>query len=505
MSHPGFGVLKEEPDETLFRLFFEPAVGEGLPRSLSGLLRVDAAHVLALERSGALPLATAALLLAENRRLGAELEAGRDPLPIPPRHRGLYSIYEAHLVARLGVEVGGAGHLGRSRNDLNAALTRLRLRAELLDTLDAGQVFLEALLAQVPRHLDTVMAGFSQLQPAQPSTLAHYLAGVGFALLRDLEWLSATYPEVNRSPLGAAAGFGSSVPLPRERVAEWLGFEGLVESSLDAVASRDYGLRVLSAGALCATTLTRLASDFLGWAGPGCAFLDWPDRLVGTSSMMPQKRNPFVLEVLRGRAGQVSGALAGMLADLKGTPFSNSVEVSSEATAHLWRALPALRGSLELAGLLVAQLRVDARRMEAWMAGRATAATALAEWLSRSQGPSFRAAYSVVAAAVRDLEGDLESIPRLAERLAALLAEKGGERPPLAEAAIRDALEPRAAVARARYGGGPAPEAVERQLAALREGADRLVRDAAERRRRLAAADSQLRAAIDQAVQKGTS
>ena len=486
------GRLARGPHPVLFEILYEPHFLSDRAEILPWLLRIDAVHVIMLAQTGVLARAHAAALLAVNRDLTGRLAAGEEILP-PPSHRGLYFVYERHFIDRLGSEVGGAAHVARSRNDINATVTRLRLRAGLLGLLDVLLATVAAATGLAEAHVDTLMSGFTHLQPAQPTTLGHYLAAVSAELLRGAARLAAAYDETNRSPLGAGAGLGTSFPIDRELSASLLGFGEMIENSLDAVASRDYAVSALSAIAAVGITLTRLAFDFQLWGSEAYRFLDWPDDFVSTSSMMPQKRNAFVLENVRGQAVRPSGALMTVLLGLKNTPFSNSVEISSEVAAHLWPAVAALEAALRLGTLMLDGVQVRRAGMREFVERSETTMTALADHLVRHHGLSFRLAHEVVGT----LLGHARQSGRLtvAEVRAGLLETSRrvlGYALDLSEEHLATVLDPVACVQAASHGGGPAPETVRSQLRQLEARRQGLVESVALYRRQLAAADRSL-------------
>jgi len=491
------GRLTAAPHPLLFHLLYEPQFARDREEVLPRLLRIDAAHVLMLAERGILPRETAAGLLRVNRELAARVRAGEPAVEPPPVHRGLYMAYERHYVDRLGPEAGGAAHVARSRNDLNATVARMRLRDELLALLQAGGELAGVTLGLAGDHAGTAMSGFTHFQPAQPTTLGHYLAGVAAELLRALDLLAGAFASVNRSPLGAGAGLGTSFPIDRERTASLLGFDAVVANSLDAVASRDYAVQALAALSSLGITLTRLALDLQTWGSRAYGFLRWPDHLVSTSSMMPQKRNAFVLENIRGRAAAPAGALAAMLLGLKNTPFSNSVEAGAEAIAHLWPALTAGRTAVQLTELMLREVEVDSERMRRFLEGEETTMTALADHLVARHGLPFRTAHEAVGRFLQDASaGDLRSAAAVRAGLQEALREVAGREVLLDESEVALALDPLACIQTARYGGGPAPEPVRAQLVSLDEARQDLAARVAAWRQRLDRAETSLDEAV---------
>ena len=487
------GRLSLPPDPTLFELLYEPGLDEDRRTVLPYLLRVDAAHILMLARQEILPRATAAKLLTVNRDLAGRCTAGETLFVARESHRGLYWLYEQEYIRQLGGIVGGAAHVARSRNDINATVTRLRMRDEALALLAACDALLAALHSQAEKHAATLMSFFTHFQPAQPSTLGHYLTGVFGELLRTAEWLLAAFPALDRSPMGAAAGAGTSFPLDREEVARLLGLAEVIENSADAVASRDYAVQLLSGAALLGTTLTRLSQDLQSWGSFAYGFLDWPDDLVSTSSIMPQKRNAFVLESIRGQAIQATGALTATLAGLKNTPFTNGVEVSSGATVHAWPAFQASYKAVRLTTLLVERLEARPERMRAFLAGAQTTMTAVADLLVARHGLPFRTAHDAVGALLQELPADAELSPGIVKAgLEPVIAAATGDSVELDLSELEAALDPWRCLLAARHGGGPAPESVRAQLRSLAERHQHLRHRIASRRRSRDEADALL-------------
>jgi len=467
MSVHAFGRVSRPPHPVLFQLLYEPSFTGDQRAVLPDLLRIDAAHVVMLAQQGILGGDTAAALLSVNADLFERVRAGETVLEPPEVHRGMYVVYENEYIRRLGGERGGAAHVARSRNDINATVTRMRVRRELLAVLGACSDLAAAIEACARDHTETVMSAFTHLQPAQPSTFGHYLAGVLSELVRGARWLADAYPVVNCSPMGAAAGVGTSFAVDRALVARLLGFDGVLANAADAVGSRDYIVHVLAALAMVGTTLTRLATDLQAWASAAYGFVTWPDDLVSTSSIMPQKRNAFVLENVRGQAVAATGALMTALMGLKSTPFTNSVEVSSEVSAHVYPALASTHKALRLMTLLVGHLEVQPARMRAFLDGADTTMTALADHLVARHGLAFRAAHDAVSALVAAKPDGAALSPAEAKAgLEVILGARAGA-PALDEAALAHALDPVRCAHAATGGGGPAPSAVCAQLDAL--------------------------------------
>ncbi len=364
---------------------------------LSLTIRVDRAHVVMLAERKLVSTEAAARLLGCIDELAADRFR---PLLSRPAPRGLYLMYEGYLIERLGPDVGGVLHSGRSRNDLKATITALRFREWTLEFAEQAARLEAVLLSRAWAHRSVVMPIYTHFQAAMPVTYGHYLLGVALAVGRELDALLAAAAGFDVCPLGAGAVAGTDLPIDPAHTARLLGFTGTTRHALDAVASRDAPLRLLGAAAGLAVTLSRLATDLQLWSTAEFGFVRFPDRLVGGSSAMPQKRNAFLLEHVKAKPGQALGAWAAAAATMSTTPFTNSIEVGTEAVASVWHGLAAVEESVLLSQVLVSGARpVPARMTERAEAGFTTA-TAVANRLVRS-GVPFRTAHHTVGEAVR--------------------------------------------------------------------------------------------------------
>jgi len=497
-----FGRLTKAPHPELHRLIYGPSFERDLRDALPLLLDINAAHVVMLENCGILDSATAAALLRVNDDLAAASARGVQPLPTPESHRGLYAVFEHELIDRLGADVGGAAHLARSRNDINATVTHLRVRQTLLSIADDLLALQMSMLDRAFAHTSAVMPGFTHFQPAQPTTLGHYLTAVATELDRALDRLLAVDDRMNRCPMGACAGFGTSFAIRPEIVAALLGFAAPATSSLDAVASRDFVADFLASLAILGTTLTRFAFDLHLWSSSSYGFVGWPDDLVSTSSIMPQKRNAFVLEIVRGKAATAAGELIAAIAGLKNTPFTNSVEVSGEVGARGESAAADTRTALQLLTLLVDQLIVNENVASASAATGDITATALADTIVRETGLSFRLAHDAVSEIVAAATGSAAP-EEITEKLERSLKARSGKRVKLGVDTIRTVLDPLTALQQMSFGGGPAETAVEQQIDGLRATASSHRQRVTGHRAAQAAAAERLRAEVQRIRKEG--
>jgi argininosuccinate lyase len=377
-------------------VYGEPSEAE-LEAELELMTRIDRAHLVMLAEQQLIPAAAAASLLG---CIDAR-EAGRfSALRSRPAPRGLYLMYEGYLIERLGPDVGGVLHSGRSRNDLKATITLLRLR-EWLQEFAEQAVRLEAiLLSRARTHAQLLMPAYTHFQAAMPVSYGYYLLGVAAAVGREIDALAAASGRLAECPLGASAVAGTDLPIDPARTARLLGFTTTTRHALDAVASRDVPLRLMASAAGLAVVLSRLAADLQLWSTVEFGFIDFPDRLVGSSSAMPQKRNAFLLEHVKAKPGHAAGAWAAAAAMMAAAPFTNSIEVGTEAMAAIWPGLDAVRQSVLLSQVLVSGAHPVPDRMRQRAEESFTGATSLANRLVR-QGTPFRTAHHLVGDAVR--------------------------------------------------------------------------------------------------------
>ena len=449
-----------------FREATDPAV-EAYTSSIATDLRMAAqdirgsiAHVHALGRARLLRAAEVRALERGLRTVAAEIASG-DFRPVPA-DEDVHMAVERRLTEIVG-PVGGKLHTGRSRNDQVATDLRLWLRDEI-DTLGAEIHGLVRALAERARHdLGVVLPGYTHLQRAQPVLLSHHWLAYVEMLLRDLDRLADGRKRVDVLPLGSGALAGAGFALDRAAVARELGFAALSRNSLDAVSDRDFVVEFLAAAALIAMHLSRLSEELVLWSTAEFGFLELPDAFATGSSMMPQKKNPDVAELARGRTGRVYGALVAVLTLLKGLPLSYNRDLQDDKPP-LFEAADTLRGSVRVLARMLPRLRVDAARMRSGAGGFALA-TELADHLV-DRGLPFREAHEVVG------------------RLVAWCVEKDRTLEDLSDADLRrfsDRFGPGAqrwvdviaAVERRKIAGGTARRNVERRLAELEQALPR--------------------------------
>jgi argininosuccinate lyase len=420
-------------------------------------IEASLAHARMLRAAGILPRRDLAAIERGLARVRHEIEAGRFKWSLDAEDVHL------NIERRLTALVGDAGkrlHTARSRNDQVATDLRLWLRDEI-DALALRVVALErALIEQAQRHAALIMPGFTHLQVAQPVTFGHHLLAYVEMLARDRERLAQVRSRVNRLPLGAAALAGTSFRIDRRRVARELGFEGLAENSLDAVSDRDFAIEFCACAALIMVHLSRLSEELVLWMSPRFGFVRLPDRYCTGSSIMPQKKNPDVAELVRGKSARVIGATMALMTLMKGQPLAYNKD-NQEDKEPLFDAVDTVKDSLSVfAGMIAGMEPVPEAMRAALLEGHATA-TDLADYLVR-KGVPFRDAHEAVARAVREAE-------RVGTDLAALPLETLRSFSEHIEADVRRVLAPEGSIAARNHIGGTAPAQVRAAAARARK------------------------------------
>ena len=427
---------------------------------------VDIAHELMLDRQKVIEHEITRQLLPALLVLHDE---GIPEEVFDDRFEDVHAGIEAMLIESVGVDVGGRMHMGRSRNDEVATCIRIKLRDDLLKQMAALVKVREVLVALAEKHRDTVMPGFTHLQHAQPTTLAHHLLAYEQMYSRDFDRLRDAYTRVNLSPLGAAAFASTGYPINRELTARLLGFDGLVTNTMDAVASRDFALEVLADLSILMANTSRLCEELIIWSTSFVKFVSLDDAFCSTSSIMPQKKNPDTAEIMRAKSGSVFGAYSAAMMTVKGLPMSYNRDLQ-EFTPNIWRGMHDTKACLRLLIDMLASATFDTERMKQEAAKGFSTATELADTLVRNYGLPFRTAHNIVGRAVQKGDLSLATLDAAAQELGAglSLTAKG-----LTQEKIDEALDAVHSVALRRAPGGPAPFATKIALEECRKLLDR--------------------------------
>jgi argininosuccinate lyase len=415
------------------------------------------AHARVLHRAGLLEDAALEAMLVGLGQLLADVQSGA--FGPDEDDEDVHTALERGLIERVGADVGGRLRAGRSRNDQVATLFRMYLRDHARSVCALVLDVVDALVEQSDRHIDVAMPGRTHLQHAQPVLLAHHLLAHAWALLRDVERWQDWDRRTALSPYGSGALAGSSLGLDPEAVAAELGFTGAVENSIDGTSSRDFVAEFAFVAAMAAVDISRLAEEVVLWATKEFSFISLDDAYSTGSSIMPQKKNPDVAELARGKAGRLVGDLAGLLTTLKGLPLAYNRDLQ-EDKEPVFDGVDTLEVLLPAFAGMIATMAFNTDRLQSLAPQGFSLATDIAEWLVR-QGVSFRVAHEVAGACVRECEGRGIELWDLSDQdLAAISAQL--------TPAVRAVLSVRGSLESRDAKGGTAPVRVREQLELVR-------------------------------------
>jgi argininosuccinate lyase len=387
---------------------------------------------------------------------------------LDPSAEDIHMAVEEAVLDEIGLEIGGNMHIAKSRNDQVATAIRMQLRTELVEIMLLTIEMQKSLIDTASKHIDTVILEYTHLQAAQPVTFAHYLLAHVQALGRDLERMQGVYQRINLCPLGSGALATTSFPISRKRTAELLGFSSVLENSIDAVGSRDFLLETQAALALMAVDLSRLAEDLIIWSSQEFGTVELPDDFAATSSIMPQKKNPEVLEVIRARASYALGDFIASAAALKSLPSAYNLDFQ-EITPKLWATVDNLTASLSMLTKLIPNLKVSGN-IESKAAAGFVGATEIANMLVRKYRVSFRTSHKIAGALVRSLIDSkktlLDATPELLGKVA---QETAGIKLIVKKEDMIDCTNPRKLVETYKVQGGPSSIEVKRALKTVKK------------------------------------
>ncbi len=435
----------------------QPAYRTASEQLYQPMLAANRAHVVMLSRQNIMSAQNAQALLKALAQVEAE---GLAALGYKPGIEDLFFRVEGRLIELVGPEYGGNLQLARSRNDLGHTLTRLALRPNLLTLYQRLLTLRDTLLRLARQHTHSIMPGYTHTQPAQPTTFAHYLAGVLSFLERDTTRLKQAYHTTNHSPLGGAAFTGTGFPIDRQLSAALLGFLGVMVSSHDSIGASDHLTDIAAALTSVAVNLSRMSKDMLFWATRESGAIRIADSFIQISSIMPQKRNPVVLEHLRARLSRLLGLTQTIFIQCHNIPYGDTQDIEDEIEPTLFGAIATADGILHLYAAVFETLQLNVDHLKSEAAAGFTTVTELADMLVREFALPFRTAHQLVSRTVsqvtaqgltpNDITADL-----LIELAQDILAQ------PLAvtETMIRQALDPVAFVEARTTLGGSAPAA----------------------------------------------
>ncbi len=415
------------------------------------------AHVTMLGRQGILTKEESDQIVDELCNIRAEVENGT--LVISDKYEDIHSFVEATLIDRLG-DVGKKLHTGRSRNDQVALDMRLYTRLQVLETDDLLKELLETILHLMEEHIDTIMPGFTHLQKAQPITLAHHLGAYFEMFKRDRGRLHDIFVRMNYCPLGCGALAGTTYSLDRELTAELMGFYGPTLNSMDGVSDRDYLIEYLSAAATIMMHLSRFCEEIIIWNSNEYQFVEIDDAYSTGSSIMPQKKNPDIAELVRGKTGRVYGALLSLLTTMKGIPLAYNKDMQEDKELS-FDAMDTLKGCIALFNGMLSSMKFNKERMYASANGGFTNATDAADYLV-NHGVPFRDAHGIIGRLVLYCIDQDKAIDQLS-------LEELKEICPVFEQDIFDAISMENCVSKRLTIGAPGQDAMKKVIAIEKE------------------------------------
>ncbi len=420
-------------------------------------IRGSIAHVTMLAKQGILTDAERDTMITALKGIEADIESGK--LPIDNSQEDIHSFVEANLIERVG-DTGKKLHTGRSRNDQVALDMRLYTRDEVLETRKLIVHLIETLETIMEANTETYMPGFTHLQKAQPVTLAHHIGAYIEMFKRDYSRLSDLYERMNYCPLGAGALAGTTYPLDRDYTASLLSFKAPTSNSMDSVSDRDYLIDYLSAGATIMMHLSRFSEEMILWNSNEYRFIELDDAYSTGSSIMPQKKNPDIAELIRGKTGRVYGALTSLLTTMKGIPLAYNKDMQEDKELT-FDAIDTVKGCISLFDGMISTTTFRKDVMEASAVGGFTNATDAADYLV-NHGVPFRDAHGIIGRLVLlciDKNCALDDLP----------LSEWKEICPVFEEDIYEAISLKTCVNRRNTVGAPGPEAIAREIAENRK------------------------------------
>jgi argininosuccinate lyase len=458
-------------------------------RLADAVLAINKAHVAMLIEQKIIAEENGAKILAALQKLNSQ--------HLDPNAEDIHMAVEEAVLANTGPEVGGNLHIAKSRNDQTATAIRMALRSEMLTIMGEIVDMRQALLETAAKHTETLILEYTHLQAAQPVTFAHYLLFHFDALGRDLQRLQSAYERVNMCPLGAGALATTSFPINRKKTAELLGFSDVLENSLDAVGSRDFIVETQAALALLAINLSRFAEDLIVWSSAEFGTIELPDEFTSTSSIMPQKKNPEVLEVIRARASYALGDFLAAASAIKSLPTTYNLDFQ-EVTPKLWASTDNLEASLAIFTALAPNIKVKTDQVEEKAAKGFVAATEFANMLVSKYGVAFRTAHKIVGALVKALIEEKKTLnnttPQLLQKVA---LEAAGAKLTVKTEDIVSCTNLLKIIETYKVQGGPSPAEVKRALHAKQKSLAENKASIADLKAKLADAETTLNKAVN--------
>ena len=455
---------------------------------LEAVIKINQAHVTMLTEQQIIDSQTGAKLLQALSEIDPKME-------LDTSLEDVHLAVEEEVNKKVGAETGGNLHIAKSRNDQVATSIRMTLRIDILELMNVIIKLQDSLVDLAEKHTETLVPSYTHLHPAQPVTFAHILVSYVDVLERSIQRLEETLPRVNMCPMGAGAIATTSFLINRERTAELLGFNKILENSIDAVSSRDFILETLSKLTLLAIDISRMTEDLILWSSPDFDIIKFPESFAFTSSIMPQKKNPDVLEVIRARMNQILGNFVASATTLKALPSGYNLDLQ-ELTPKLWESIETVCNSVNMLSELAKNLDVNKNVFSKQILNYSTT-TELANLLVKKYNVPFRAAHRIVGAVVKTLLDSKLALSDLTPELLNKAAKDSAEITLSVKLEdIKDSIDPKRFVESHKILGGPAPTEVKRMLTSRKQLISQSKISLQEHKSRLQEADTQLKSTV---------
>ncbi len=455
---------------------------------LEAVIKINKAHVTMLMEQKIIDWQKGAKLLQALNEIASKMK-------LDPSVEDVHLAVEEEVNKKVGVETGGNLHIGKSRNDQVATAIRMALRINLLELMKLVVKLQDSLIELAEKHVETLVPGYTHLHPAQPVTFAHYILSYVDMLERDLKRLEETLPRVNLCPMGAGAIATTSFPINRDKTAELLGFDKVLENSIDAVGSRDFILETLANLTLAAVDISRMAEDLIIWSSPDFGIIELPESFAFTSSIMPQKKNPDVLEVIRARMSQVLGNFVTSATTMKALPSGYNLDFQ-EITPKLWESLETVAGSVNMLTKLVKNLNVS-KDVFSKSVLKFSTTTELANVLVKKYNVPFRTSHKIVGSLVKTLlDKEMTLADLTPEVLQKAAKDSAGLTLKVKLEDIKESVDPKKFVESHKAKGGPAPAEAKRMLKNRKQLAAQSKMSLKEKTTKLEEADNQLNSVV---------
>jgi argininosuccinate lyase len=461
---------------------------------LEAVIKINQAHVTMLLEQQIIKPFTAKNLLAALNEIDPKMDLDKSL-------EDVHLAVEEEINNKVSKDVAGNLHIAKSRNDQVATAIRMTLRTSLLDLINLTVNLQNSLIGLAELHTETLVPSYTHLHPAQPVTFAHVLVSYVDALQRSITRLNEILPRINLCPMGAGAIATTSFPINRERIAKLLGFSGVLENSVDAVGSRDFILETLAALTILAVDVSRVAEDLLVWSSPDFGIIDLPESFAFTSSIMPQKKNPDVLEVIRARMSQILGNFVASATTLKALPSGYNLDLQ-ELTPKMWESINTVSASLSVLSELAPNLEVNNDVFSKQVLKYSTT-TELANLLVKKYDVAFRTSHKIIGAVVKTLlDNKLVLSDLKPELLNKTAKDVAGITLTVKVADIKDSIDPKKFVESHKTLGGPAPIEVKRMLKNRKQLTACSKKSLKTHKKGLEDADLQLKSAVQSCISK---